>query len=819
MQQAVDEDGVIWNVDAQGNAVGAPVGRVDQPQAPQQTGPAPFTVGTPRAPEPKAPYRFESNDGSIWEVGPDGQPRQLFQDSPVPKAGDANGAKQGQRAANLRALEQNIARVRELYQKNLKGGWANQWTALVPDILNPTLGQFDSAGAGLSETGLAAFRVPGVGSQSDAELRAFVDANRPSSTDSDLKIEEKLRNLETRLNATMQEMGVQPPAQQGPTVLRQAAGVQQSQAAPVDGVTSQGGLQPIPELAGMENTVIDMIGRGANTEQVLGFLSEQLSPYDARPDAETADWIQGVIDRHQADPSKPVRSLGSGWELLRHRKVPEGEQSVLGGFADTSLGTALMTGANAATGGLPAYLAGKQDVMGAAAQERPGEAMAGEIGGGALGMLGINRAAGALGKAGALLTRGGGIGGDMAYGATRGGLEGGPGGAVAGALAAGVGNKVGSGIVSGTGAAVRGVSSPAVRYLADKGVPMTLGQMMGNRGIGGRMMNKLESVPILGDALQQRRMEGVKAFNEEAFRQAVNPIDGPAPGFGPDGIEAAQQQVGQAYDNAYGGISLTPDEQFAQQAGPAIQQGRSVPVMGEQFDYIMQNKIAPLGAGDAIDGPRLQAALQALKGARSSFVKEGAMGNEAANAVTGVESALNDMVARQAPGALPAIGAANAANRNVSTLGNAVMGNADGLFTPAQLRRAGIGNTKKFGGQNKAARGDIPFKELIGYGQDVLPSTIPNSGSADRGMASMLLPVALGGGAVGAQQFGEPTVAIPLAALTALTSKQGSKIAQKAMTGRSDAMRAAGIAIRKQKRKAGIFGASAASSMVPQFPQ
>lgn len=812
MQQAVDEDGYIWNVDAQGNAVGdAPVGRVGQQTAPQRDGPSSVTLGAPRPPDPNAGLRTQLLQAQVALA--QANANKANQGTAGAKTGDA---KLTQRAANLRALQQNIARVRELYQKNLRGGMPNQATALVPDFINPTLGQFDSAGAGLSETGLAAFRVPGVGAQSDAELRAFVDANRPSSTDSDLKIEEKLRNLETRLNATMQEMGVQ---QQGPTVLPQAAGVQQSQSAPIDGVTSQGGLQPIPELAGMENTVIDMIGRGANTEQVLGFLTQQLAPYDARPDAGTADWIQGVIDRHQADPSKPVRSLGSGWELLRHRKMPEGERNALGGFADTSLGTALMTGANAATGGLPAYLAGKQDVMGAAAQERPGSAMAGEIGGGALGMLGINRIAGAAGKAGSLLTRGGGIGGDMVYGATRGGLEGGPGGAAVGALSAGIGNKVGSGIVSGTGAAVRGVSSPAVRYLADKGVPMTLGQMMGNRGIAGRVMNKMESVPFLGDALQQRRMEGVRAYGEEAARQAVDPINGPAPGFGSEGVGNAQQAVSQAYDDAYSGIRLTPDEQFAQQAGPAIQQGRSVPVMGEQFDYIMQNKIAPLGAGDAIDGPRLQAALQALKSARSSFVKEGAMGSEAADAVMGVESALNDMVARQAPGALPQINAANAAYRNVSVLGDAVSSNADELVTPAALRRAALNNTKKFGGRNAANRGDIPFKELIGYGQDVLPSTIPNSGTADRGMAAMLVPAALGGGAVGAQQLGEPKVAIPLAALAALTSKQGSKIAQKAMTGRSDAARAIGVAIRKQKRKAGLFGAAAATSMVPQLPQ
>lgn len=826
MQQMIDEAGNIWNVDAQGNPVsfagnanqqrgsGVQIKPADPTQ--QYAGPnaAADLRGQQLANEQKAQELANSQRGELprgYRWGANGQ-AELIPGVPGPKGESGDSV----RLANLRSVIDQINRIETLYNESQKGVGLGSIAEYFPTQENR---RFDTAGAALADMGTAAFKVPGMGSQSDADAARFVQANQPSRWDSDSQVEEKLSALRRRVERNMEALGQPAPAWGGATVLPRAAGVQQSAPMKSDGVTAQGGLQPIPQLVGMENTVIDMIGRGADTGQVMGFLSQQLAPYDARPDEGTAAWVQGVIDRHNADPSKPVRSLGAGWELLHHRKMPDSEQSALGGFADTSLGTALMTGANAATGGLPAYLAGKQDVMNAAADERPGAAMTGEIAGGAAAMLGINRAAGALGKAGTLLTRGGGIGGDMAYGAGRGGLEGGPGGAVAGALAAGAGNKIGGGIASGTGAAVRGVSSPAVRYLADKGIPMTMGQMLGNRGVFGRTMNKLESVPLLGDALQGRRMEGVRAFNEEAFNQAVDPINGPMPGIGPDGIDAAQQAVGQAYADAYGGVNLVPDQQFAQQAAPFIQQGSQVPVMGEQFDYIMQNQVKPLGQGGTLDGPRLQAALQALKGARSSFVKEGAMGNAAADAVSGVEGAFNDMVARQAPDVLPKINAANAANRNVSTLSDAVMSNADGLFTPAQLRRAGINNTKKFGGRNAAARGDIPFKELVGYGQDVLPSTIPNSGTADRGLAAAILPAALGGSAVGAQGLGQPEVAVPLAVLAALTSKQGAKVAQKALTGRSNAARAIGTAIRKQKRRAGLFGAAAASSMVPQLPQ
>lgn len=836
MQQAIDEAGNIWEVDAQGNPVRY-VGNANQQRGGMQIKPADPTrqyegpqagaslESTNLSNQQKRQELLDAQRGKLptgYRWGENGQ-AELIPGVAAPQPNEEN-AKQTARMANLRALQKNIARVRELYQQNLKGGALNQLNALVPDFLNPALGQFDSAGAGLSETGLAAFRVPGVGSQSDAELRAFVDANRPSSTDSDLKIEEKLRNLETRLNATMQEIGVPQTTDpmQGATVLPQAAGVQAAAPMQVSGVTSKGGLIEIPQLRGIENQVADMIGRGASTEQVVGFLRQQYQPYGAEVGPELQGYLGDIVRKHQANPRQPVKSLGTGWENLYYRKAPDTAEAntFMGINPDSDFGTGVMTAANAATGGLPAYLAGKQNVVDAAAQERRGPAMAGEIGGGVLAMLGINKAAGAAGRLGTALTRAGGVGGDALYGGVRGGLEGGPGGAVVGALAGAAGNKLGGGVVSGTGAAVRGVSSPAVRYLADKGIPLTVGQMLGNRGVIGRTMNKLESVPILGDALQQRRLEGLRAYGEEAGRQAVAPINGPAPGFGADGVANAQRAVSQAYDNAYGGINLTPDQQFAQEAGAAVRQGRSIPVMGDQFDYIMANKIAPLGQGGMIDGPRLQAALQSLKGARASFSKEGAMGVEAADAVSGVESAINNMVARQAPGAMPAIEAANQAYRNTSVLGDAVMSNADGMVTPANLRRAAINNTKKFGGRNAAARGDTPFADLINYGQDVLPSTVPNSGTADRGMASLLVPATLGGGAVGAQQLGEPKIAVPLAALALLSSKNGAKVAQKALTGRSDAARAIGVAIRRQKRKGGLFGSALATgAVVPQLSQ
>lgn len=113
------------------------------------------------------------------------------------------------KVSQLRALENQIARTRGLFTKG--PGSTKPWTpeALLDYLPTETNKRLDTAGAGLSEVGFAAFRVPGAGSQSDAELRQFLEANRPSVSDNDVVIDEKLRNLENRLGEAYKPYGRQ----------------------------------------------------------------------------------------------------------------------------------------------------------------------------------------------------------------------------------------------------------------------------------------------------------------------------------------------------------------------------------------------------------------------------------------------------------------------------------------------------------------------------------------------------------------------------------------------------------------------------------
>lgn len=863
MQQAVDEDGVIWNVDAQGNAVGAPVGRVDQPQAPQQTGPAPFTVGTPRAPEaPKPPSGYQWTPGGLapipggpasnqapsgYQFGPDGTlsfiPGGPADPAMSPANRDGKSLRQGD-GTKLSALIDQYAGLKNAalgfqddFAGNAIGGEVENWAQGILGTGTP--GQRDWWSAFRSTDNLIRNDLFGA-SLTDGEKRAYEQTTvspsmRPEIVRQNVQRRVEIlrkgleRNVdrfraagfnEAEIEALAGEyapdLGVGKPwRDQAPKFeLPRAVGVKPAASMQVDGATGRGGVENIPELAGMENQVIDLIGKGASREQIVGFMNQQLAPYDSRVGADMEEWLGERIQEHQADPSKPVRSLGSGWEMLRHRKVPESDSTLLGRAADTGPGNALMNGINSLFAGAPAWAAGKQDALSAANEERPGWAAGGKIAGSLGAMGGISAAAKTLGGAGSLLTRGGGVGGDMLYGGVQGGLEGGPGGIIPGVVAAGVGNKVGSSIVSGTGRALRGVSDPVVKRLSAQGVPLTSGMIMGRNSLPGNMMNLLESAPGIRGLMARRYQDAEEGVFRAALNDSVEGIGGKVKEVGTEGLAQAYDASDTAYANALKGRSFQGnDPQFLDDMEAAIARGEEIPELGPQFSHAIRKDIKPLFSADGtLTGERLQDALQFLRKRRASY-GEHPLGSDIGEAFDDVGGAITGMASRQIPEVVPQLNSANEAYRKINILSDAAKGavNRGGNPTPAQINRASANNTTKYLGKRAAVTGQRPFQQLGDDAQKIIPSKVGDSGTASR-VAAMALPFVLGSGATGADYAGAgPAVTIPLATLAMLTSKTGARVAQKALTGdRPASVAKVGNALVKHKRKAGLFGASVA---------
>jgi len=110
--------------------------------------------------------------------------------------------------AALRALEEQITRVESLYKE---GPGATKGVFGAADYLpTPSNKAFDTAASGIGDVAFNAFRTPGAGAQSDAELKARLQATQPAAADYDTTIEEKLNYLRTRLDETYKALGVAP---------------------------------------------------------------------------------------------------------------------------------------------------------------------------------------------------------------------------------------------------------------------------------------------------------------------------------------------------------------------------------------------------------------------------------------------------------------------------------------------------------------------------------------------------------------------------------------------------------------------------------
>jgi hypothetical protein len=114
---------------------------------------------------------------------------------------------QDSRAAKLQGLLKQLDRAEGIYRDQIKGGIPNPISGrLFP--LSEGNSAFQAAASSAAQQAFSAFRVPGEGPQSDADLRLFTEANRPLPTDTEASIEEKFRAVRSRALAELEALGV-----------------------------------------------------------------------------------------------------------------------------------------------------------------------------------------------------------------------------------------------------------------------------------------------------------------------------------------------------------------------------------------------------------------------------------------------------------------------------------------------------------------------------------------------------------------------------------------------------------------------------------
>lgn len=329
------------------------------------------------------------------------------------------------------------------------------------------------------------------------------------------------------------------------------------------------------------------------------------------------------------------------------------------------------------------------------------------------------------------------------------------------AKSAALGTAFGGALPVVTGGLAR-VLSPVVNSkaaeLLKQGITPTIGQILG--GTAQKAEEKLQSVPILGDAITHAKGKTLEEFNKVALNRALSPIGEKVSSIGREGVAEVKQKLSNAYNNLLPKISFVPDEQFQKEFASLQQMATG---LGEKeqakFNNIIADVMSKASPNGAMTGETFKIAESKLLNEAKKFVGSGdayqrELGDALNEALRIMRSSLprtNPMYGEQ----LQRIneGFANYARiRQAASSTNA--GAKEGVFTPAQLAQA-VRMMDKSAGKGASATGTALMQDLAEQGTNVLGNTVPDSGTAGRvllsggiggvaGSTGTLIPTAVG---------------------------------------------------------------------------
>lgn len=344
-----------------------------------------------------------------------------------------------------------------------------------------------------------------------------------------------------------------------------------------------------------------------------------------------------------------------------------------------------------------------------------------------------------------------------------------------------------------------------VAALEAAGVQPTIGQRLG--GVWNTAEQKLQSVPILGDAITSARNRARGQFGTAAVNEALDPLGRRVTTTGSEAVNEATQIVSGAYDDAANMVRGVVLDQPARQQLGRLQQlaQRLTPDMARRFNDILNDelmsRVSPAGGMESVAFKTVDSTLGRIA---ARYGKGTATEQELGDAVIELSRILRETARRQSPGYATALDAADAAYARLVRVQEAskLAKGADGVFTPGQLL-SGVSSADQSVRKNAVARGEALMQDFASQGQRVLGNAYPDSGTAGR--------LALGLGAIASGAI-NPLIPIGLAGSAALYMPQSQRLIGGVM-GARPVMEPVSQALRQY---APIAGGLLAPSIVPR---
>jgi len=347
------------------------------------------------------------------------------------------------------------------------------------------------------------------------------------------------------------------------------------------------------------------------------------------------------------------------------------------------------------------------------------------------------------------------------------------GGRVGRAVGGQTGEQVGAivgGIVGGAAAGLRAPNTPpaaantAQARLQAEGIQLTPGQIMGGMARG--LEDKATSIPFVGDSIRGAKVRAGEGFNRALANRVLAPLNETLPRNiqpGREMIAHLQERISQAYDDVLSRVTVQRDPQLDADIQGVLQRAailtdQEQAQLTRAIDQVVLRRLNGQISGD--DFKVLDSDIGKLASDYSSSTAAGE--RQLGEAFGEIKTALRDLVTRTNPQEATALGQVDQGFANLTLLERAAAKSTDGTITPAQARvamRQGDRSVRK----RASAAGRARMQGLIDDASAVLPSTVPDSGTAGR-------IAAMGTGYVAATN---PLLAVPAVAAMGLYTQPG----------------------------------------------
>ena len=310
----------------------------------------------------------------------------------------------------------------------------------------------------------------------------------------------------------------------------------------------------------------------------------------------------------------------------------------------------------------------------------------------------------------------------------------------------------GAGAVAGK--VVRGLATPEARQLAQAGVRLTPGQMLG--GTAKTVEDKLTSLPVVGSAIRRGQQRALDDFNLATVQKALEPAGiklGKGVQAGYDAIESGRNAISKAYDNVLGQMRGKVDSAFTNKLASTLNQHlNTLPefLSNKLVKVVDEDVMQKLGKGGWVGGQEIKKVVSSLGNEiRASMRSQDPAARQLGQALQEVQANVKDMLKRHNSSALgKELSSVDAAHARMLRVENAAsrVGTDEGKFTPAQLKSAVKAEDSSY--KNRAfSQGNALMQDWADAAKSSLPSKVPDSGTAGR---LMLADLATGGGAAAA---------------------------------------------------------------------